>query len=118
MTMTSVHCRMVDHLAGQKAKRECNPLHRHDLNDHGGNPQRYKTRILGRAKNRKEEKLIEEKQQAAVNIGKAAWDKVFTEESFDLPPTRFMEKVKAAVSEADFQYIKKEILNTVKDEKD
>ena len=71
-----------------------------------------------RAKNRKEEKLIEEKQQAAVNIGKAAWDKVFAEESFDLPPTRFMEKVKAAVSEADFQDIKKEIHNTLQNEKD
>ena len=71
-----------------------------------------------RAKNRKEGKLIEEKQQAAVNIGEAAWDKVFTEGSFDLPPTRFMEKVKAAVSEADFQHIKKEILNTLKGEKD
>ena len=29
-----------------------------------------------------------------------------------------MEKVKAAVSEEDFQHIKKEILNTLKDEKD
>ena len=48
MTMTFVHYRMVDHLAGQKARRENNPLHRHDLNDHGGNPQTYKTRILGR----------------------------------------------------------------------
>ena len=39
---------------------------------------------------------------------------MFTERSFDLPPTRFMEKVKAAVSEKDFQCIKKEILNTLK----
>ena len=31
-----------------------------------------------RAKSRREGKHIEEKQQAAVNIGKAAWDKVFT----------------------------------------
>ena len=43
---------------------------------------------------------------------------MFAEGSFDLPPTRFMEKVKAVVTEADFQYIKKEIFNTLKDEKD
>ena len=48
MTMTSIHCRMVDHLTGQKARRENNPLHRHDLKDHGGSPQSFKTRILGR----------------------------------------------------------------------
>ena len=71
-----------------------------------------------RAKTRREGKHIEKKQQAAVNIGKAAWDKVFTGESFDLPPTRFMEKVKAAVSEADFQDIKKGIRNTLQNEKD
>ena len=71
-----------------------------------------------RAKSRGEGKHIEEKQQAAVNIGKAAWDKVFTGESFDLPPTRFMEKIKAAVSEADFQDIKKEIHNNLQNEKD
>ena len=53
-----------------------------------------------------------------MNVGEVAWDKMFAEGSFDLPPTRFMEKVKAAVSEADFQHIKKEILNTLKDEKD
>ena len=55
-----------------------------------------------RAKTKRKRKHIEKKQQAAVNIGKTAWDKVFTGESFDLPPTRFMEKVEAAVSEADF----------------
>ena len=43
---------------------------------------------------------------------------MFAEGSFDLPPTRFMEKVKAVVTEAYFQHIKKEILNTLKDEKD
>ena len=43
---------------------------------------------------------------------------MFAEGSFDLPPTRFMEKIKAAVSEEDFQRIKKEILNTLKGEKD
>ena len=31
---------------------------------------------------------------------------------------KFMDKVKAAVSEEDFEHIKKEILNTLKDEKD
>ena len=53
-----------------------------------------------------------------MNIGEVAWDKMFAEGSFDLPPTRFMEKVKEVVTKADFQHIKKEILNTLKDEKD
>ena len=70
------------------------------------------------AKNRKKGKNVEKKQQAAVNVGKVAWDQMFAEGSFNLPPTRFMEKIKAAVSEADFQCIKKEILNTLKGEKD
>ena len=39
------------------------------------------------------------------------------EGSFDLPSTRFMEKVKAAVSEEDFQRIKKEILTLSKERK-
>ena len=43
---------------------------------------------------------------------------MFAEGSLDLTSTRFMEKVKAAVSEEDFQCIKKEILNTLKGEKD
>ena len=45
-----------------------------------------------RAKNRKKGKSAEKKQQTAVNIGEVAWDKMFAEGSFDLPPTRFMEK--------------------------
>ena len=53
-----------------------------------------------------------------MNIGEVAKDKMFAEGSFDLPPTRFMEKVKQVVTEADFQHIKKEILNTLKDKKD
>merc|ERR1711867_222278 len=53
-----------------------------------------------------------------MNVSEVAWDKMFAKGSFDLYPTRFMEKVKAAVSEEDFQRIKKEILNTLKDEKD
>ena len=64
-----------------------------------------------RAKSRRQGNYIEKKQHVAVNIGKAAWDKVFTGESFDIPP-RFMEEIKIAVSEADFQDIKKGILDT------
>ena len=47
-----------------------------------------------------------------MNIGEVAWDQLFAEESFELPPTKFMDKVKAAVSEEDFEHIKKEILNS------
>lgn len=71
-----------------------------------------------RTKSRREGNYIKENQQAAINIGKVAWDKVFTGESFDLPPTRFMEKIKAAVSEADFKDIKKGIRDTLQNEKD
>ena len=53
-----------------------------------------------------------------MNVCEVAQDRMFAEGSFNLPPTRFMEKIKAAVSEADFQHIKKEILNTLKGEKD
>ena len=70
-----------------------------------------------RAKNRKKGKNIEKK-QPAINVGEVAWDRLFAEGSFELPPTKFMDKVKAAVTEEDFEYIKKEILNTLKDEKD
>ena len=48
MTTTSVHWRMAGHLKGQKAKSSSNPLHRHDQEAHGGEPQEYLTRILGR----------------------------------------------------------------------
>ena len=71
-----------------------------------------------RAKNSKKGKAAEKKQQAAVNLGEVAWDEMLAEGSFDLPTTRFMEKVKQAVTEEDFQHIKREILNTLKDEKD
>ena len=47
MTMTSAHCRMVDHLGGQRAKRENNPLDRHDREKHEGEPQNYITRLVG-----------------------------------------------------------------------
>ena len=71
-----------------------------------------------RAKGRRQGKYIEKKQLEAVSIGKAAWDKVFTGENFDIPSTKFMEKVEAAVSKADFKDIKKGILNTLRKEKD
>ena len=71
-----------------------------------------------RAKNSKKGKTAEKKQQTTVNLGEVAWDKMFAEGSFDLPPTRFMEKVKEVLTKADFQHIKKEVLNTLKDEKD
>ena len=52
-----------------------------------------------------------------MTLGEEVWDEMFAEGSFDLPPTRFIEKVKQAVTEEDFQHIKREILNTLKDEK-
>ena len=46
MTRTSVHCRMLSHLQGQKGRMDSNPLHRHDRDKHDSIPQKYKTRIL------------------------------------------------------------------------
>ena len=69
-----------------------------------------------RAKNREQEIYIERKQKAKM-IGKAAWDKIFPGENFNIPPTRFMDKVKVAVSETDYQDIKKGIIDTLQDEK-
>ena len=66
-----------------------------------------------RAKSRRQGNYIERRQLKATSIGKAAWDKIFTGENFDIPPTRFMEKVKIAVSETDYQDIKKGILDTL-----
>ena len=54
------------------------------------------------AKNRKKGENVDKKQQAAVNVSEVAWDKMFAEGSFDLPPTRFMEKIKEVVTAADF----------------
>ena len=51
MSMTSAHCRMHDHLAGQRQKKENNPLNRHDRDSHQGVPQQYRTRILTRERN-------------------------------------------------------------------
>ena len=53
MTSTSVHARMLGHLDGQKAKSSSNPLHRHDMEVHSGDPQVYSTRII-----RKERTLL------------------------------------------------------------
>ena len=53
MTSTSVHCRMLGHLEGQKARSGSNPLHRHDTEVHNGEPQTYSTRII-----RKERTLL------------------------------------------------------------
>ena len=44
-------------------------------------------------------KTVQMKQQTAVYWGKIAWDDVFEEGSFELPTTRFMEKIKQAVTE-------------------
>lgn len=48
LTRTSVHCRTQGHLRGQKAKTKSNPLHRHDIEGHGGHPQEYTARIMAR----------------------------------------------------------------------
>ena len=70
------------------------------------------------AKNSKKGKAAEKKRQAAVTLGEVAWDQMFAEGGLDLPTTSFMERLKQAVTEEDFQHIKKEILKTLKDEKD
>ena len=46
MTRTSAHCRMPGHLSGLRAKSNSNPLHRHDVEGHLGEPQEYTARIL------------------------------------------------------------------------
>ena len=46
MTRTSAHQRMSNHLQGQRSKSTNNPLHRHDCNDHNGEVQMYRMRIL------------------------------------------------------------------------
>ena len=53
MTATSVHNRMLGHLAGQKAKNSKCPLWRHDEEAHAGQPQQYTTRVI-----RKERTLL------------------------------------------------------------
>ena len=51
MTRTSVHCRMLGHLKGQKAKSSANPLWRHDEKVHNGIFQKYTTRIMCKERN-------------------------------------------------------------------
>ena len=60
-------------------------------------------------------KIVE---HATTQLGKTAWDDVFEEGNLELPNTGFMNKIKQAVTEEDYQHLKKEILNTLKDEKD
>ena len=55
-----------------------------------------------RAKNKEQETY-----KMAKMIGKAAWDKIFPGNEVDIPPTRFMERLKVAVSETNYQDIKK-----------
>ena len=59
-----------------------------------------------RSKNRKKGKNLEKK-QPAINVGEVAWDRLFAEGSFELPPTKFMDKVKAALTDEDFEHIKR-----------
>ena len=40
---------------------------------------------------------------------------MFEEGSFELPTTKFMEKIKQAVMEEDYQHLKREILNTLRE---
>ena len=69
-----------------------------------------------RAKNKEQETCIDKRKMVKM-IGKAAWDKIFPGEKVDIPHTKLMEKVKAAVSETDYQDIKKGIIYTLQDEK-
>ena len=47
-------------------------------------------KLESRAKSRRQGNYIEKRQLEATSIGKAAWDKIFTGENFDIPSTRFM----------------------------
>ena len=51
MTRTSIHNRMLGHLQGQRSKSKKNPLYRHDVANHSGEPQEYTTRIILKEKN-------------------------------------------------------------------
>ena len=51
MTRTSVHCRMLGHLQGQRSKYTDNPLHGHDIDAHKGELQKYVTRVLATERN-------------------------------------------------------------------
>ena len=45
MTRSSLHSRMLDHLKGQKGKKNTSPLYRHDRDCHNGEPQKYVTTV-------------------------------------------------------------------------
>ena len=64
-----------------------------------------------RVKSRGQGNYIERKQLKAKSLGKAAWNKIFTGEKLNILSTRFMGKVKAAVSETDNKDIKKVIFS-------
>ena len=72
MSMTSAHCRMHDHLAGQRQRKENNPLNRHDKESHDGEQQQYNTRILTRERNLLPLNIIEglyiERQQSGTSL--------------------------------------------------
>ena len=70
-----------------------------------------------RAKSKEQETCVDKREMIKMN-GKEAWDKLFPGEKVDIPHTKFMEKVKEAVSETDYQVIKKGIIDTLQDEKD
>ena len=46
LTATSVHNRMIDHRRGHLRKDPKNPLHRHDIEKHGGQIQQYETSVI------------------------------------------------------------------------
>ena len=71
-----------------------------------------------RVKSREQGNYIERKQLKAKSLEKAAWNKISTGEKLNIHSTRFMGKVKAAVSETDFQEILEGVLDTLKNEKD
>ena len=51
MTLTSAYNRMLGHLQGQRSKSTKNPLYRHDLDKHQGEPHTYTTRVILKEKN-------------------------------------------------------------------
>ena len=50
-------------------------------------------------------------ERALTQLGKTVWDDVFEEDNPELPSTRFMKKVKQAVTKNNYQQLTKEILN-------
>ena len=50
LTRTTVHQRMLGHLRSQAKRQSHSPLHRHDTEHHGGNPQLYSTSIVASEK--------------------------------------------------------------------